>query len=368
MNMPLSYVPPSKGLLRSLEADVRTLAHDRLADTLRWYQFRCGFDDEAVAGQINDCSGVVGGRGRNGDSVFAPISPATIRRFKDRQTRPQTQTLYQMQSFFQKVLGARPASFWADMNDVLTALHDARRFRESRPSKALLDLARGWLFADLIAPTCAMAFEIVPLASNPVILTRGRITAVRESGPGQRTVKDVLVHGYATLTPRTLNLYMRDNRGRQYIVAIDVDAGPFEEDSEATPYLVIQQVRINLPPEFGADFPPLFVKARDVRSREEYARHLTEQDASLSGRPLAASFFSFGKVEWDAIQAIAWGDKQVHMLAENLDLSLVRLGLLCPEPARGKDGMERAATDFRQKIDDLKYLIQIVENKMAERY
>jgi hypothetical protein len=161
---------------------------------------------------------------------------------------------------------------------------------------------------------------------------------------------------------------MRDHSGRQFIVTIDVDAGPFEDDSEDTPYLVIKQVRIHLPPEFGANFPPLFVKARSVRSREGYSLHLTEQDSGMNGRPMAASFFSFGKIEWDAIQLIAWGDKQVDMLAQNLDLSLARLGLLSPEPAKDEEDRLMAATDFGRKIADLKYLIQIVENKLAERY
>jgi hypothetical protein len=367
MQTPLPYVAPSKGLIRSLETDVRTLAHERLADMLRCYQSLHSFDDETIAMQMNACASVLGIRGRD-DDVHAPISAAKVTRFKDRKTKPQSQTLDQMTAFFGERLGAHPLLFWADMDDVLTALHDARRFRKERTRKDLIDLSTGWLFADLFAPTCAMAFQLTPLANNPIILTRGRIAVFEEDKAGQRTVTDVCIHGYATLTAKNLNLHMRDSAGRQFIVTIDVDAGPFEDDSEDTPYLVIKQVRIHLPPEFGANFPPLFVKARTVRSRENYSLHLTEQDSGMNGRPMAASFFSFGKIEWDAIQLIAWGDKQVDMLSANLDPSLAHLGLLSPEPARDDDDRLMAATDFGRKIGDLKYLIQIVENKLAERF
>ncbi len=372
MTSPLPYIPPSKALLRSLQSDVRMLAHERLAETLRWYQTLHGFDDETIASQMNACTGVIGIRGRKDDDAHAPISPAKVTRFKDRKTRPQSQTLEQVTAFLRQTLGADSLLFWMDMDDVMTALHDGRRFRKERTRKDLLGLATGWLFADLFSPslTCVMAFQLSPLSNNPIIPVRGRIAVLRESPapPHQRSVMDVCIHGYATLTARNLNLHMRDPQGRQFIVTIDVDAGPFEDDSEATPYLVIQQVRTHLPPEFGADFPPLFVKARTMRSREEYSLHLTERDATLSGRPLAASFFSFGKVEWDSVQLVAPSDKQVQMLAHKVDLSLGQLGLLHPGPVRDEDERLMAADDFGRAVGDLKHLIQIVENKLAERY
>lgn len=109
MQTPLPYVAPSKGLIRSLRTDVRMLAHERLSDMLRCYQALHGFDDETIAMQMNACPSVLGIRGRD-DDVHAPISAAKVTRFKDRKTRPQSQTLDQMTAFLRSDSALTPYS------------------------------------------------------------------------------------------------------------------------------------------------------------------------------------------------------------------------------------------------------------------
>jgi hypothetical protein len=249
MSPPLPYVPPSKGLLRTLQAEVQALAHERLAQHLRWVQKHHALSDEQVAFQMNDCARVVGIRARTDDAVHAPISEAKIARFKDGITRPQRQTLDQMTAFFAEKLGAPPFLYWADMDDVLSGFHDARRFRKDRMPKSLIAATKGWINTVLGEPTCALYLQLSPLAAAPVILVRGRLnsytTLLRmDDHP------DVLLHGYGTLTADNLNLYVRDAQGRQIVVYMDVVAGPLEEDPERTPFLFIKQITLSLPPAF----------------------------------------------------------------------------------------------------------------------
>lgn len=249
MTTPLPYVPPSKGLLRSLQAEVQALAHDRLAQHLRWYQKYHKLSDEDVAQQMNECARVVGIRARKDDAVFAPISEAKIARFKDGMTRPQRQTLDQMTAFFAQRLGAPPSLYWADMDDVLTAFHDARRFHKDRMPKSLIAATKGWINTVLGQPQCALFFQLSPMEAAPVILVRGRIvtytTILRvDDHP------DVLLHGHGTLTAENLNLYVRDAQGRQIVVYMDVVAGPLEADPTRAPFLFIKQITLSLPPAF----------------------------------------------------------------------------------------------------------------------
>ena len=363
MQTPLPYIPPSKGLLRSLQGDVRTLAHERLADTLRWYQTRYAADDETVARQMNACPNVVGIRGRKHSGSHAPVSTAKVMRFKDRKTRPQTQTLAQMTAFFEDTLNMPPILFWTDLDDVMTAFHDARRFRKERTRKDLLALTKGWLLSEFQTPHCTMAFQLAPLGTAPVILVRGRIALLDDIKPEsllKRTPRhDAFVCGYATLTPKNLNLYLRDDQRRQVIVTIDVDAGPFEEDSDATPYLVIRQASFHLPPEFDAVLPTLLSKPRTVRSRKQYVRELTAYDLSGTGRQAQiASFFSFGTAEWDAIQKTPASSPELKETKDALDPALAGLGLLTPAKSRSRKAREDAATDFWESVHSLRNLIQ----------
>lgn len=251
MSTLVPYIAPSKGLLRSLQAEVQALAHERLALHLLWYQLQHGLDDAQIATQMNECAGVIGIRARKDDAVFAPISEAKIARFKDGVTRPQRQTLQQMTAFFADRLGAKPSLYWADMDDVLTAFHDVRRFRKERVSKALLALTKGWVSAELEEPKCSLMLQISPMNAAPVILVRGRVVTYKlnkKTGNLDDHI-DVFVHGYGTLTPKNLNLYVRDDQGRQIIVYMDVVAGPFEDDRDRTPDLYIKQTTLCLPPD-----------------------------------------------------------------------------------------------------------------------
>ena len=361
MQTPLPYVAPSKGLIRSLQTDVRTLAHERLADTLRWYQMHHGFDDETISGQMNACPSVIGIRGRKHDDAHAPISAAKVTRFKDRKTRPQTQTLDQMTAFFGETLNMPPILFWTDMDDVLTAFHDARRFRKERTRKDLLALTRGWLLSEFQTPHCTMAFQVTPLDAAPVILVRGRIGLFEnlKTIESRRTARiDTLLYGYATLTPKNLNLYLRDEQRRQVVITLDVDAGPFEEDSEKTPYLAIRQATIHLPPEFDATLPKLFAQPRTIRSRKHYVRDLTAYDFSGRGQAHIASFFSFGQAEWDAIRRANISAPELAELKDSLDPALAGLGLLTPAKNRTHKAREDAATHFWLSIHHLRNLIQ----------
>jgi hypothetical protein len=367
MQTPLPYVAPSKGLIRSLQGNVRTLAHERLADTLRWYQTHHAVDDETMANQMNACPNVIGIRGRKHDDAHAPISPAKIARFKDRRTRPQTQTLAQMTAFFGETLNMPPFLFWTDLDDVMTAFHDARRFRKDRTRKDLIALTDGWLLSEFQTPHCTMAFQLTPLANNPIILVRGRIAlfnALKPESPWTRTARhDAFVCGYATLTPKNLNLYLRDEQRRQVIVTLDVDAGPFEDDSHAAPYLVIRQASFHLPPEFDATLPKLLSKPRTVRSRKQYIRDLTAFDYSGRGQAHIASFFSFGKPEWDSIQRTPASAPELKEIRDSLDPALAGLGLLTPAKTRSRKAREDATTHFWRSVHSLRNLIQATANR-----
>jgi hypothetical protein len=252
MQTPLPYVAPSKGLIRSLQAEVQALAHERLAQHLRWYQKHFELDDEQIAARMNACVSVIGIRARKDDVVHAPISAAKISRFKDGRTKPQRQTLDQMTAFFAQTLGAKPFLYWADMDDVLTAFHDARRFRKERMPKGLIALTKGWINADLKQPHSTLALQLSPLSAAPVILVRGRMVT-HKANTGSENLEDhadVFLHGYGTLTPDNLNLYVRDENGRQIIVYMDVAAGPVINDPERVPYLFIKQTTLSLPPAF----------------------------------------------------------------------------------------------------------------------
>lgn len=361
MQTPLPYIPPPKGLLASLKRDVRALAHERLADTLRWYQARHALDDDAIARQMNACPNVIGIRGRKEDHAHAPISAAKVTRFKDRKTRPQSQTLAQMTAFFEHTLNVPPFLIWTDMDDVLAGLHDARRFRKERTRKDLMALTDCWLFCELQTPHVTMALKLSPLSAAPVIAVRGRIamfeqiSIILDNGVlehhGMEGVKlDAFLSGYATLTPHNLNLYLRDAERRQVIICLDVQAGPFEQDSEETPYLFVRQATINLPPAFGASLPPIFRAARSIQSRRDYIAKLTDHNIyGQDGRPHGASFFSFGSFEWDALQRAAKQDDQIRKEYQNLTPGLSGLGLLTPS---------HPAEAFWRSVFDLKYLIE----------
>lgn len=250
MSTLVPYIAPSKGLLRTLQAEVQALAHQRLAQHLWWYQIQHRLDDEQIAQQMNECASVIGIRARTDDAVFAPISEAKIARFKDGVTRPQRQTLEQMTAFFADKLDAKPFLYWADMDDVLTAFHDARRFRKERVSKSLLALTKGWISTEHNQPKCSLMLQISPMNAAPVILVRGRVVTYKvnsETGHHDDHI-DVFVHGYGTLTPKNFNLYVRDDQGRQIIVTMDVIAGPFEDERDRTPELYIKQTTLSLPP------------------------------------------------------------------------------------------------------------------------
>ncbi len=367
MQTPLPYVAPPKGLIRSLQTDVRMLAHERLADTLRWYQMHHAVDDEQMAARMNACPGVVGIRSRKDDDAHAPIAPAKVTRFKDRKTRPQTQTLAQMTAFFGDTLNMPPFLFWTDLDDVMTAFHDARRFRKERTRKDLLALTQGWLLSEFQSPHCTMAFQLTPLDAAPVILVRGRIglfEQLKTLGPTRTPRIDALLYGYATLTPKNLNLYLRDEQRRQVVITLDVDAGPFEDDSDAAPYLVIRQATIHLPPEFDATLPKLFAQPRTVRSRKHYIRDLTAYDFSGNQRQAQiASFFSFGKAEWDSIQRTPVSDPELQEIRDSLDPALAGLGLLTPAKAQSRKAREDAATNFWLSVHHLRNLIQATANR-----
>jgi hypothetical protein len=326
MSPSLPYVPPSKGLLRSLQADVQALAHERLAQHLRWYQKHHQLTDEQVAQQMNACPAVIGIRARTDDAVFAPISEAKIARFKDGVTRPQRQTLDQMTAFFAERLGASPFLYWADMDDVLTAFHDARRFRKDRMPKSLIAATKGWINTVLGEPTCALFLQLSPLTEAPVILVRGRMTTYTtllrvDDHP------DIFLHGYGTLTADNLNLYVRDAQGRQIVVYMDVVAGPLEDDPTRTPFLFIKQITLSLPPAFDhAKGHPYRLrsqaKAPDPNARPEKTRpgapirpdlayidgfHLNEKN---TGRP------DYDQVLSDEVFAMQPGKTWTAVLAE----------------------------------------------------
>lgn len=278
MNTPAPYVAPPKGLLRSLETEVQALAHERLAQQMRWYQSRHGLDDEQVAAQMNACAKVIGIRARKDDVVHAPISAGKIARFKDGRTRPQRLTLDQMTAFFAETLGAKPFLYWADMDDVLTAFHDARRFRKERMPKGLIALTKGWINADLEQPQSTLALQLSPLSAAPVILVRGRMVTHKTNADAgnQEDYADVFLHGYGTLTPDNLNLYVRDAQGRQIIVYMDVTAGPVINDPDCIPYFFIKQTTLSLPPAFDPTDRPHPYRLRSGRPASDEERRALE--------------------------------------------------------------------------------------------
>jgi hypothetical protein len=285
----------------------------RLAQHLCWYQIQHGLDDEQIAVQMNECASVIGIRARTDDAVHAPISEAKIARFKDGVTRPQRQTLEQMTAFFADRLEAKPFLYWADMDDVLTAFHDARRFRKERVSKSLLALTKGWISTELEQPKCSLMLQITPLTAAPVILVRGRVVTYKLNPvTGSRDDhNDVFVHGYGTLTPKNFNLYVRDALGRQIIVTMDVIAGPFEDDRNRTPELYIKQTTLSLPPALDpTDRPhPYRIYAGSKMSDEEIEEQERRREAGLSRPKITDSILiserSWGNAEYDHILAFA---------------------------------------------------------------
>ena len=163
---PPRYTPPSKALIRDLSSDIRALARNRLAEQLQYYQTIRDLDDTDIADAMNACAAVIGNRG-TGEQVFAPISPKKIERFKDEAIRPQTNTLIQMTTFFEETIDMPRFLAWADMDDVLTAYHDARRFRNDRVQRKLITLAGGWIFISLFEPTAVMAIQLTQLSAHP---------------------------------------------------------------------------------------------------------------------------------------------------------------------------------------------------------
>ena len=162
---PPRYTPPSKALIRDLTSDIRALARNRLAEQLQYYQTIKNLDDASIADAMNDCAAVIGNRG-NRDQPFAAISPKKIERFKDETIRPQTNTLIQMTAFFEETINMPRFLAWADMDDVLTAYHDARRFRNERVHRKLITLAGGWIFISLFEPTAVMAIQLTQLSAH----------------------------------------------------------------------------------------------------------------------------------------------------------------------------------------------------------
>ena len=365
----LPYVPPSKGLLRSLQAEVQALAHQRLAQHLRWYQLQHGLDDEQVAQQMNACAAVVGIRAHKDDAVFAPISEAKIARFKDGKTKPQRLTLDQMTAFCEAELNAPPSQFWTDMDDVLAGLHDARRFRKERTPKKLVALTKCWLLCELCTPYFMMALHLTPLQAAPVVLVRGRI--VMFDGPSiwleggkaifrgmQGLHFDLFVNGFATLTPQNLNLFLRDEERRQIVVYLDVDAGPFEQDSTTEPYLVVKQATINLPTELGISLAPVFRFPRNVKSRQDYIANLTDSNYYVrEGRAWGASFYSVGRSEWDSIRLGKQTSEEVRNYSRDIEPDILSLGLLASSPDRSEDARVKSASDFWSTVSRLKYVL-----------
>ncbi len=373
MSTLVPYVAPSKGLLRTLQAEVQALAHERLAQHLRWYQLQHALDDEHVARQMNACPSVVGIRAHKDDAVFAPISEAKIARFKDGKTRPQRLTLDQLTAFCESELNAPPSLFWTDMDDVLAGLHDARRFRKERTPKKLVALTRCWLLCELNTPYFTMALRLTPLRAAPVILVRGRITLFDhpdiwiEGGKfvfkGMAGLKfELFVNGFATLTPQNLNLFLRDEERRQIVVYLDVDAGPFEQDSVTEPYLVVRQATINLPTDLGISLAPVFRFPRNVQSRGDYIANLTDSNYYVrEGRAWGASFYSVGRSEWDSISLAKQTSDEVRNYGYDIEPDVLSLGLLAPSPDRSEAARVKSASDFCNTISRLKYVITQAE-------
>ena len=289
------YTPPGKTLIRDLASDIRTLARKRLAEQLQFYQTIKDLDDASIANAMNECPSVIGNRAA-GEQPFAPISQKKITRFKDESIRPQTNTLEQMTAFFEDMADMPRFLAWADMDDVLTAFHDARRFRKERIHKRLTDLAAGWFFITLMDPTLVIAVQLTKLSTQPVLMARGRIFL--KSGSDDDPVYIAhFFHGYGALTTSTLNVRLRDGSNQSYGVHFDLAMGPLEEDADNDPYLVLKQVKLNLPPAFGVGFHPLYTRNREFISRRDYAVHLSEQNIDDPNRPRVVSIFALSDHE-----------------------------------------------------------------------
>lgn len=346
---PPRYTPPSKALIRDLTSDIRALARSRLAEQLQYYQTIKDLDDTDIADAMNDCAAVVGNRG-TGDQPFAAISPKKIERFKDETIRPQTNTLIQMTAFFEEAIDMPRFLAWADMDDVLTAYHDARRFRAERIHRKLIELAGGWIFISLFEPTAVMAIQLTQLSAHPVLVARGRIFLKSETKDTPEYINR-FVHGFATLTPSTLTLTLRGHRGKQYSVHIDLAMGPLEDDQDDEPYLILKQIKLNLPSEFSVGFHPLYTRNREFISRRDYSLHLTEENLDDPNRPRVVSSFALSDQDVGAL--ISDGRK--------INIPMDKFGLLSAEPIEGDD-LELSCMTFGKQVDDLRHLLQVREN------
>ncbi|WP_375210600.1 hypothetical protein [Hyphococcus sp.] len=350
MMEPPRYTPPSKALIRDLSSDIRALARSRLAEQLQYYQTIKDLDDTDIADAMNDCAAVVGNRG-TGEQVFAAISPKKIERFKDEAIRPQTNTLEQMTAFFEDKTDMPRFLAWADMDDVLTAYHDARRFRNERVHRKLIELAGGWIFISLFEPTAVIAIQLTQLSAHPVLVARGRIFLKSETKDTPVYINRFL-HGFATLTPSTLTLTLRGHRGKQYSVHIDLAMGPLEGDQDDEPYLILKQVKLNLPSEFSVGFHPLYTRNREFISRRDYALHLSEKNLDDPNRPRVVSSFALSDQDVGAL--VSDGRK--------INIPMDKFGLLSADPIEDEDDLELSCMTFGKQVDDLRHLLQVREN------
>lgn len=351
------YIPLSKALLKELNTDIRALAHERLADQLRFIQKTNNMDDARIAEAMNACKAVIGNRGRS-EHAFAPISQKKITRFKDNKTRPQTKTLEQMTAFFEEVCDMPPILAWADFDDVLAGYYEARRFRKTHARKNMIKMISGWLFITLLEPSVVMAVQLRPLNSHPVITARGRMIIRMENEQTPQTIERFL-YGYATVTPWALTINMRADCGKQYSVHADILVGPLEDDSDhEEPYLAFQQVRINLPPEFKTSFHPIFPTKREIRSRLDYGLFFTEQNVSDASSPAVSTCFHLS--ERDLADMTAQG--------KSINLPMDKFGLLVAQRHKDQDDLEISRSIFGKQVDDLRHLLQVQENKRRSAF
>ena len=346
---PPRYTPPSKALIRDLTSDIRALARNRLAEQLQYYQTIKNLDDASIADAMNDCAAVIGNRG-NRDQPFAAISPKKIERFKDETIRPQTNTLIQMTAFFEETINMPRFLAWADMDDVLTAYHDARRFRNERVHRNLIELAGGWIFISLFEPTAVMAIQLTKLSAHPVLVARGRIF-LKSGTEDTPEYINRFVHGFATLTPSTLTLTLRGHRGKQYSVHIDLAMGPLEDDQDDEPYLILKQIKLNLPSEFSVGFHPLYTRNCEFVSRRDYALHLSEENLDDPNRPRVVSSFALSDQDVGALMSDG----------RKINIPMDKFGLLSADPIEGDD-LELSCIIFGRQVDDLRHLLQVREN------
>lgn len=346
------YNALSKALLKELSTDIRSLAHKRLADQLRFIQKHKMMDDTQIANAMNACKAVIGNRAQ-GERAFAPISQKKITRFKDQKTRPQTKTLEQMTAFFEDVCDMPRILAWADFDDVLAGYYEARRFRKARTRKNMIEMISGWLFITLLEPSMIMAVQLTPLNSHPVIMARGRVIIRIENDDNPETIERFL-YGYATVTPWALTINMRGDCGKQYSIHADILVGQLDDDpDDEEPYLAFQQVRINLPPEFKTSFHPIFPAEREIRSRLDYGLFITEQNVSDPNGPMFSTCFHLS--ERDLTDKTAKG--------KFINLPMDKFGLLVAEQHKDQDDLEIARSVFGKQVDDLRYFLQAQENK-----